>query len=61
MSFLGGTPVECTLHPSLWNSNQTSIIADGEDYDDEEEPPDLMVQYQTRNMSELVIDILIIF
>ena len=55
MSFLGGTPVECTLHPSLWNSNQTMISAEDEDYDDDDEPPDLMVQIQSRNLTELVI------
>ena len=50
MSFLGGTPVECTLHPKLWSGNYSSEM-DMEEYDDE--PPDEM--YQNRNMSELVI------
>eukprot|EP00093_Oithona_nana_P010782 10782.XXX_386728_386417_1 [CDS] Oithona nana genome sequencing. len=35
MSFLGGTPVECTLHPKLWNDNYTKIAMD-----DDDEPPD---------------------
>ena len=52
MSFLGGTPVECTLHPKLWNDNYTSEIA----MDDDDEPPDdEFSMYQNRNMSELVI------
>lgn len=52
MSFLGRTPVECTLHPKLWNDNYTSEIA----MDDDDEPPDdEFSMYQNRNMSELVI------
>ena len=51
MSFLGGTPVECTLHPKLWNDNYTKIAMD----DDDEPPDDEFSMYQNRNMSELVI------
>ena len=51
MSFLGGTPVECTLHPKLWNDNYTKIAMD----DDDEPPDDEFSIYQNRNMSELVI------
>ena len=51
MSFLGGTPVECTLHPSLWNDNYTSEALASDD----DKPPDEFALYQNRNMSELVI------
>jgi hypothetical protein len=29
MTFLSGTPIECTIHPDLWNAN-ASVVIDGQ-------------------------------
>jgi len=28
MTFLTGTPIECTIHPALWEAN-SSVVIDG--------------------------------
>ena len=50
MTFLSGTPVECTIHPKLWATNHTNAaekLMKEEMPDDWEDPddPDDMVQY----------------
>ena len=38
MTFLSGTPLECTVHPSLWGN-----IAADDDFDDNDEDPDNII------------------
>ena len=54
MTFLSGTPVECTIHPKLWATNHTNAaekLMKEEMPDDWEDPddPDDMVQCSKSN------------
>ncbi len=40
MTFLSGTPVECTIHPSLWEDSFTSF-----NDDEESEDPDDTLEF----------------
>ena len=41
MTFLSGTPVECTIHPNLWTDSFSNLPPDPDDYDYEDEDESL--------------------
>ena len=41
MTFLSGTPVECTIHPKLWTDQFSNEPPDQDDYEYEDEDDSL--------------------
>ena len=42
MTFLSGTPVECTIHPTLWKDNFSNEPHDPDDDDDYEDDENIL-------------------